>query len=115
MDRPGESGDKAEPGYGDYLRQHSAWTRRAADLQTEAADLSGRLAEHGAPGAADMRDEAVRLRQVMGHIADVTAAQSIAHDELMAAGGPDNSRAYVEYEATTRRHNELLPKEHRPE
>ncbi|GAA3554195.1 hypothetical protein GCM10022222_42320 [Amycolatopsis ultiminotia] len=114
MDRPSESGEDADRGYGNYYRQHALWARRAADLQVDVIDLFGRLAEYGAPGAADMRDEAVHMRQVMGQVADVTAAQSIAHDEMMAAGGPDNSRAYVEYEAMTRRHQELLPKDARP-
>ena len=38
-------------------------------------------------------------------------SSSIAHDEMMAAGGPGNSRAYVEYEAMTLRHQALLPKD----
>jgi hypothetical protein len=28
---------------------------------------------------------------------------------MIAAGGPDNSRAYVEYEAATKRNMSLLP------
>ncbi|WP_337820629.1 hypothetical protein [Amycolatopsis sp. A1MSW2902] len=41
-----------------------------------------------------MREKAVWLRQTMGQAADVLAAQGLAHDEMLAVGGPDNSRAW---------------------
>ncbi|WP_037353865.1 hypothetical protein [Amycolatopsis orientalis] len=112
MDRPSDSGDGAELGYGDYYRQHSLWARQAVDSQARLIGLFDMMAKCGAPYPADMRADAVRMRQTMGQVADVMAAQALAYDEMMAAGGPDNSRAWVEYEAMTRRHSELLPREH---
>ncbi|GAA3588051.1 hypothetical protein GCM10022222_85830 [Amycolatopsis ultiminotia] len=103
--------DSDQMTFGDYLRLHVAWAQRAADVHSEAADLYDRLASHGLPDAVDRRDEALRAVAHMEQVASVNAAQSIAHDELMAAGGPQNSRAYVEYQAMTRRHQELLPKD----
>ncbi|WP_329065598.1 hypothetical protein [Amycolatopsis sp. NBC_01480] len=96
--------------FGDYLRLHVVWAQEAAGVLADAADLYGRLAERGMPGLADRCDEARRAIAYMEQVAGVNAAQGIAHDEMMAAGGPENSRAYVEYEAMTRRHQELLPK-----
>ncbi|HWD83973.1 MAG TPA: hypothetical protein VG497_33960 [Kribbella sp.] len=115
MNRRSDSGEGAELEYSDYYRQHSLWARRTADLQTTFIGLLDKLAEHGEPYPADMREKAVWLRQTMGQAADVLAAQGLAHDEMMAAGGPDNSRAWVEYEAMTRRHAELMPREPSPE
>lgn len=40
----------------------------------------------------------------------IAAAQAIAHDEMMAAGGPGNSEAYEQYRETTLRHNALMPR-----
>lgn len=97
--------------FGDYLRLHVVWAQEAANALTDAAALYSRLAEHGTPHAADRRDETRRAVGYMEQMASVNAAQSIAHDEMMAAGGPENSRAYVEYEAMTRRHQKLLPKD----
>ncbi|WP_409466765.1 hypothetical protein [Amycolatopsis sp. GA6-003] len=110
MDRPSDTGDGAQTGCGDYYRQHALWARRAADSQSWMIDLLDKMAECGAPYPADMREKAVWLRQMMGQAADVLAAQGLAYDEMLAAGGPDNSRAWVEYEAMTRRHAELLPR-----
>lgn len=111
MDELAQGDDGSPITFGDYLRLHVAWARRAAEVHAEAADLYHQLAERGMPGLADHRDETLRAIAHMEQVASVNAAQSIAHDEMMAAGGPENSRAYVEYEAMTRRHQELLPKD----
>ncbi|MBB4689697.1 hypothetical protein [Amycolatopsis jiangsuensis] len=103
--------DTSRKTYGDHLRDSVVWAHEAADIHSEAADMYNRLAELGMPDAVERRDYARRAAAHMEQVASVNAAQSIAHDEMMAAGGPDNSRAYVEYEAMTRRHQELLPKD----
>ncbi|RJQ83755.1 hypothetical protein [Amycolatopsis panacis] len=115
MDGPSDAGDGAELEYGDYYRQHALWARRTADLQTTMIGLFDKLAEYGEPYPADLREKAVWLRRTMGQAADVMAAQGLAYDEMLAAGGPDNSRAWVEYEAMTRRHAGLMPQDPSPE
>ncbi|SEP53775.1 hypothetical protein SAMN04489732_13114 [Amycolatopsis saalfeldensis] len=97
--------------FGDYLRLYVVWAQEAAGVLADAADLYGKLADRGMSGLADRRDETRRAIEYMEQVAGVNAAQGIAHDEMMAAGGSGNSRAYVEYEAMTRRHQALLPKD----
>jgi hypothetical protein len=58
-----------------------------------------------------MVDLSERGARFVGQIGSVHSAQALAYDDLMAAGGPGNSRAYVEYEAATRRNTALLPRE----
>lgn len=41
----------------------------------------------------------------------MNAAQAAAYEVILAAGGPGNSRAYVEYEAECRRNLALLPQD----
>ncbi|MFF0146983.1 hypothetical protein ATK36_5408 [Amycolatopsis sulphurea] len=104
-------GDTSSKTYGDQLREAVVWAYKAVDVHTKAADMYDKLAELGLPHAIERRDEARRAAAFMAQVSSVNAAQSIAHDEMMAAGGPENSRAYVEYEAMTRRHQELLPRD----
>ncbi|MDB6102790.1 MAG: hypothetical protein JWO52_2789 [Gammaproteobacteria bacterium] len=50
-----------------------------------------------------------RSRQYVQQIGAVQAAQATAYENMIAAVGPENSRAYVEYEAESRRNLALLP------
>lgn len=97
--------------YGDQLREKAATCRLMADKQREHAATFRNLAERGMPGSADMADKTERAVQHMEQLGYVLAQQALAYDEMMAAGGPDNSRAYVEYEAMTRRLNALIPQD----
>jgi hypothetical protein len=47
----------------------------------------------------------------LDQVGSLNAETALAHDDMMAAGGPAVSRAYVEYEATLRRHRTLWPGE----
>ncbi|MFF0146869.1 hypothetical protein [Amycolatopsis sulphurea] len=67
--------------------------------------LFDKLAEHREPCSADMRGVAAADD---GQAAAVLAAQGLAYEEMLAAGGPDDSRGWVEYEALTRRHAGLM-------
>ncbi|PFG48077.1 hypothetical protein ATK36_3151 [Amycolatopsis sulphurea] len=58
---------------------------------------------------AEMRNRSERAARMLEQTASVIAAQAMAYDDMIAAGGPDDSRAYVEYEATTRRLIALMP------
>ncbi|MFF0149672.1 hypothetical protein ATK36_3791 [Amycolatopsis sulphurea] len=111
MDGPSDGGDGAEPSSGDYYRRHALSARRIAEVQPDFIRLLDKLAEYGELPPAGLREGAVWLHQTMGQAADVLAAQGLAYDEMLAAGGPDDSRAWVEYEAMTRRHAELMPRE----
>jgi hypothetical protein len=81
-----------------------------AETQIELAEKLKGLAELGID-AEHMVDVSTRGAAFVRQIGEVNAAQALAYDDMMAAGGPENSRAYVEYEATTRRNTELLPSE----
>ncbi|MYW89225.1 hypothetical protein G3I59_00905 [Amycolatopsis rubida] len=109
-----QPGDAASPqdvalAYADQLRQQSATCRLLAEKQRENTAAFEGFAERGLPGSAEMAVRSERSARFLVLLASVIAEQAIAHDELMAAGGPENSRAYVEYEATTRRLRALLP------
>jgi len=97
--------------YGDQLREKAAICRLMADKQREHAATFRDLAEHRLPGSADMAAKTDRAVRHMEQLAYVLAQQALAYDEMMTAGGPDNSRAYVEYEAMTRRLNALIPQD----
>ncbi|MGH3436191.1 MAG: hypothetical protein ACRDRN_06950 [Sciscionella sp.] len=42
-------------------------------------------------------------------LSQIEAAQALAYDQMMAAGGPDDADAYADYAASTQRHIALLP------
>lgn len=99
-----------EDGYVEGLRRSAAAARSLAETQIELAEKLKGLAELGID-ATHMVDVSTRGAAFVRQIGEVNAAQALAYADMMAAGGPDNSRAYVEYEATTRRNTELLPSE----
>ncbi|MFD2466612.1 hypothetical protein [Amycolatopsis silviterrae] len=103
-----QPGDVALP-YADQLRQQSATCRLLAEKQRENTAVFEGFAERGLPGSAEMAERSERSARFLVQLASVIAEQALAHDEYLAAGGPENSRAYVEYEATTRRLRALLP------
>ncbi|WP_432850850.1 hypothetical protein ACQPXB_09150 [Amycolatopsis sp. CA-161197] len=95
--------------YADQLRQQAAAFRLCAEKEGGHTTMFAGLAERGLPGAAEMVALSERAARMLGQVASVTAAQALAYDEMIEAGGPENSRAHVEYEATTRRLHALLP------
>lgn len=97
-------------GYSDQLRRAAAAARLLQRSQLDIAKQFDELEDLGG-GAKWMRDKTLRTARMLEQIAAVHAAQAIAYDDMIAAGGPENSRAYVEYEATTRRNTALLPKD----
>jgi hypothetical protein len=58
-----------------------------------------------------LRVENERSRRYVQQLGAVNAAQAAAYESMIAAGGPGNSRAYVEYEAQYRRNLALLPRD----
>ncbi|MBB4684315.1 hypothetical protein [Amycolatopsis jiangsuensis] len=103
------AGRDVPPSFADQLRQRSAAFRVCAGNEDRAAELFAGLAERGLPGMTEMRNRSERAARMLEQVASVTAAQAMAYDEMLAAGGPDDSRAYVEYEASTRRLLALMP------
>ncbi|MBB4684652.1 hypothetical protein [Amycolatopsis jiangsuensis] len=103
------SGQDTSSSYADDLRRSSATFRAWAGTEDRAAALFAGLAERGLSGMAKMQSRAERAARMLEQVASVTAAQALAYEEMIAAGGPDDSRAYVEYEATTRRLLALMP------
>jgi hypothetical protein len=120
------SDDGGTDSYTEYLRKTAAWAQNAHSLQTELVELLRDM--QSVPGAErfhrhvaeslnlpegftmeDMKAQSERLAERMEQVAAVQAAQALAHEAMIAAGGPDNSRAYVEYEAATKRNMSLLP------
>ena len=99
-----------QPGYGDQLRRHAALARIMAEMQRDLADTFATLGEHDCDAAA-MSDEAARAARGLDQVGSLHADAALAYDDMVAAGGPENSRAYVEYEATLRRHRTLWPSE----
>jgi hypothetical protein len=112
----------------EYLRKTAAWTQNARAIQIEMANLlremqsvpgaeqfHRQVVEHldlsGSPTMEDMKAQSERLAQHMEQVAAVQAAQALAHEAMMKAGGPSNSRAYVEYEAAVQRNISLLPQD----
>lgn len=96
--------------YGDQLRRRAALARVLAEMQRDIADTFATLGEHGSD-AAGMSEQAARAARGMDQVGSLHAEAALAYDDMMAAGGPENSRAYVEYEATLRRHRTLWPGE----
>ncbi|MBB4683945.1 hypothetical protein BJY18_002029 [Amycolatopsis jiangsuensis] len=103
------SGHDVPPSFADELRRRAAAFRACAETEGRAAGLFAGLDERGLPGMADMRSRSERAVRMLTQVASVNAAQALAYDEMIAAGGPDDARAYVEYEATTRRLLALMP------
>jgi hypothetical protein len=99
-----------EQGYGDQLRRQAALARGLAQTQREIADQLAALGDCGFDTAA-MSDQAARAARGLDQVGSLHAETALAHDDMMAAGGPADSRAYVESEATLRRHRTLWPGE----
>ncbi|MEV6904216.1 hypothetical protein [Amycolatopsis sp. NPDC051372] len=95
--------------YADQLRQQSAAFRLCSEQESGHTTMFAGLAERGLSGAAEVAARSERAARMLGQVASVAAAQAMAYDEMIAAGGPEDSRAYVEYEAITRRLSALLP------
>src|SRR5215203_2764096 len=112
--RDGEPVGEPE-GFGDQLRRQAAVARQLAQLQREIADdladMAARMAPWGDQGidAAAMSAHAAHAAQGLDQVGSLHAEAALAHDDMIAAGGPENSRAYVEYEATIRRNLTLWP------
>ncbi|WP_020670554.1 hypothetical protein [Amycolatopsis nigrescens] len=96
-------------GYGDQLRRAAAAALDLEERQVRLAETLEQLAGLGVE-VGSIRDQAERGKRFMQQLGAIHAAQALAYDALMAAGGPENSRAYVEYEAATKRNTELLPR-----
>ncbi|MEC3978184.1 hypothetical protein [Amycolatopsis sp. H20-H5] len=109
-DQGGAESAVEQQGYGDQLRARAAWAKALAETQREVADEFAALGEHGFD-TAQMSEQAARAAQGLDQIGSLHAEAALAHDDMMAAGGPEDSRAYVEYEATLRRHRTLWPGE----
>lgn len=114
--------------YTEYLRRTAAWAQNAQRVQTELVVLMRKM--QSIPGAEefhrhvadslnlpegftmeDMTAQSERIADRMEQVAAVQAAQALAHEAMIKAGGPDNSRAYVEYEAASERNMALLPQD----
>jgi hypothetical protein len=115
-------------GYTEYLRHTAALAHGTNGLHAEMAELMREM--QSVPGAEKLHQQVVeslnlpegltmeamraqcqRAAEQMEQIGAVQAAQALAHETMMAAGGPSNSRAYVEYEAATKRNAALLPQD----
>jgi hypothetical protein len=99
-----------QPAYSDQLRRIAALAAEHQLKHQEMAELIDDLAARGLP-VAEFREMNDRAARFIGQLSAVNAAQAIAYDNMIAAGGPENSRAYVEYEASSRRNAALLPRE----
>jgi len=97
-------------GYVAGLRRTAAAAASLAETQSELAEALRGLDDLGVD-IDQMVQVSSRGADFLRQIGAVNAAQALAYEDMMAAGGPENSRAYVEYEATTRRNTELLPSE----
>lgn len=106
-----------QEGFGDQLRRQAALARSLAEAQRKIADkfatLGGQGFDLGGQGfdTAVMAERAKRAAEGLEQMGSLHAETALAHDAMMAAGGPENSRAYVEYEATLRRSRTLWPGE----
>ena len=98
--------------YLEGLRQSVATIQSMNASHLEVArKLEGMTASFLAGPAEKMLVENERSRRYYQQIGAVQAAQATAYETMLAAGGPENSRAYVEYEAACRRNIALLPQD----
>ncbi|MEC3980849.1 hypothetical protein [Amycolatopsis sp. H20-H5] len=98
------------PGYGARCRAQAALARAMAERERA---LAAQLAVFTGKGldTVAMVERSLRAAAGLKQLGAVHTAQALAYDDMIAAGGPDDSRAYVEYEAMTRRHAALYPGE----
>ena len=93
--------------YGDQLRAQAA----AAAASADASGLLERFEALEAAGE-DMsvfREQALRSARFIRQVGSVQAAQALAYDEFVAAGGESNPEARAAYREATERNNALLP------
>ncbi|HET6504070.1 MAG TPA: hypothetical protein VFG87_25255 [Amycolatopsis sp.] len=102
--------DQPAPTYSDRLRKIAAMAAQSELRHRAMGELIDELEAKGLT-MTEFREMNERAGRFIGHVSAVNAAQAIAYDDMLAAGGPENSRAYVEYEATSRRNAALLPQE----
>jgi hypothetical protein len=106
-------------GMTDGQRAHLASLREAAAAAQSLADSNVQIGKNlggmmGTPldgPLAKLRAESERSRRYLQQLGSVHAAQASAYEAMIAAGGPDDSRAYVEYEAASKRNLALLPQD----
>lgn len=111
MDDNARGTPAAEPErYSDQLRRAAAVAQDLQASEARRAESLDRFASFGMD-VSWLREHSERQQRFLRQLASVHAAQALAYDEMMAAGGPENSRAYVEYEAATRRNTALLPQD----
>jgi hypothetical protein len=90
------------------LRRNVAITRSLDEGHQRVADsVAAAMPDGFGSGVAMVLGNAQRNLQ---QIAEAQAAIALAYEGMIAAGGPENSRAYVEYEAECCRINALLPR-----
>lgn len=105
--------------YGDTLRRQAAlMAKLVADGENRERRIA-KLAEAErkilpalgiTPGAEHLLEMDKKQNDGLRQLQQITAAQAIAYDEMMAAGGPDNPAAYEEYRLTCERNIELMPR-----
>jgi hypothetical protein len=111
--------ESSDHGMTDEQRAHLTSLREAAAAAQTMADSNVEIGKNldgmmGTPldgPIAKLRAENERSRRYIQQVASVNAAQAAAYEAMIAAGGPDNSRAYVEYEAACQRNLALLPQD----
>jgi hypothetical protein len=99
--------DKHEA-YLENLRKQVAITSTLADEHAQIAVMCQDMPQD-ASGAQKMAAVSLQSEQYMRQLSAVHAAHALAYEAMLAAGGPENSRAYVEYEAAVSRNIALLP------
>lgn len=109
--------------WGDLLRERAAITSQLADNLDEITASWSAVHKQGMAfmAARGIEPPGVPMpnftapAQHCRLLSQVTAAQALAYDELMAAGGPDNPEARSDYEQASAFHTALLASEAPPE
>jgi flagellar biosynthesis regulator FlaF len=118
-DEPGEDRgtDEAHQREVERLRRSSAALASAAEGTAELADRLDALHERysgiseklGLSDPADFAEQTRARALSLRLVSDVEAAQAIAQQEMLDAGGPGDDEAYTAFVAATERHTDLLP------
>ncbi|MGH3494179.1 MAG: hypothetical protein ACRDQ1_13255 [Sciscionella sp.] len=119
-EQPGE----AEPeDFATVMRRSSAACAHLASRSVQQAEDLDRLAVNAGPMLAALglepptvlARESRALAEQLRLVGQINAAQAIAYEDMMAAGGPDDPQAYAAYQRTCERHSDLMPNEPRGE